>query len=338
VHVDTDRSTYDFPWSRRSEYKDQDDTAGRFDGPTIMGASANSADPGRSFDAVLSKLRPKLHRYCARLVGSVIDGEDVVQQALVKAFEAFGDTRSVDNLEGWLFRIAHNAAIDFLRHRARHTALHSDGDLDMFADPVSNSEQHQIAAASLRTLMRLPVTQRSSVILMDVLGYSLDEISAITGSSVPAIKTAMHRGRARLRELALEHDEVSLPLLREPERTLLAEYIDRFNARDFDAIRNMLAEEVRLDLVGREKRQGRKEVSTYFGNYRVWPNWYFVLGFVERRPAIIVHDPNDPSGKPIYFILLKWEGGRVVDIRDFTHARYTLDGADLLPLSRLQNQ
>jgi RNA polymerase sigma-70 factor (ECF subfamily) len=83
----------------------------------------------------------------------------------------------------------------------------------MIVDPVTIADDRQIAAASLRTFMRLPVSQRSSVILMDVLGYSLREIGGIIDGSIPAVKAALHRGRARLRELAQEPDDLSPPVL-----------------------------------------------------------------------------------------------------------------------------
>src|SRR6476659_6561009 len=74
-------------------------------------------------DGLLAAIRPKLHRYCARMVGSVIDGEDVLQDALIKAVEAFPAAGPIGNPEGWLFRIAHNTALDFLRRRNRQAAL-----------------------------------------------------------------------------------------------------------------------------------------------------------------------------------------------------------------------
>ena len=104
--------------------------------------------------------------------------------------------------------------------------------------------------------MRLPVIQRSSVVLMDVLGYSLDDISSVMGTSIPAVKAALHRGRKRLRELTKEPEDLPLPVLAEPERLLLVAYVDQFNARDFDAIRDMLAEEVRLELVNKNSNEG----------------------------------------------------------------------------------
>jgi RNA polymerase sigma-70 factor, ECF subfamily len=295
-----------------------------------MNKSMAVGKPAReAFDRVLGELRPKLHRYCARMTGSVIDGEDVVQEAIVKAIEGFAESGPIDKSEAWLFRIAHNAALDYLRRRARQEAVRSDEEPDMIVDPTEAVSDRQVAAASLRTFMRLPVAQRSSVILMDVLGYSLDEISGILDSSIPAIKAALHRGRGRLREIAQEPEAVPLPILAESERLLLAAYVDRFNAHDFDAVRTMLADEVRLELVSKLRVRGRSEVENYFGRYAEVEDWHFVPGLVDRRPAALVRDPRNPSGAPSYFVLLEWAGDRLVSIRDFRFARYATEGAEL---------
>jgi hypothetical protein len=82
------------------------------------------------------------------------------------------------------------------------------------------------------------VSQPSSVILSDVLGYSLQAISEIVGGSVPAVKAALQRGRDRLRALATEPDDAPARVLAEPERTRLKSYVERFNAHDFDAVRS----------------------------------------------------------------------------------------------------
>src|SRR5262249_46499338 len=87
-----------------------------------------------AFDRLVGELRPKLHRYCARMTGSVLDGEDVVHEAIVKAIEALSQTGMIAHPEAWLFRIAHNAALDFLRRRARQDAAHADEDQDMIVD------------------------------------------------------------------------------------------------------------------------------------------------------------------------------------------------------------
>lgn len=287
-------------------------------------------DPLATIDieALLARMRPRLHRYCARMVGSVIDGEDVLQDALIKAMEATQSAAPIVNPEGWLFRIAHNTALDFLRRRNRREALHSAEEVDMIADRLDDVESRQIAATSLRTFMRLPMAQRSSVILMDVLGCSLAEVCDIMDFSLPAVKAALHRGRTQLRELAQEPDDVPQPGLSEADRTRLNAYVGHFNARDFDAIRAMIADDVRLELVNRTRLKGKAEVSNYFGNYSKVNDWHLVTGQVEGRPAILVFDPNDRDGRPKYFMLLNWSADKLATIRDFRHAAYVIDGAE----------
>ena len=144
---------------------------------------AGTTEARADLDRLLGDLRPKLHRYCARMTGSVVDGEDVVQEALIKAIEALPQSGSIAHPEAWVFRIAHNAALDFLRRRARQEAAHSDQDPDMIVDPATPTRDEQIAAASLHTFMRLPAAQRSSVILMDVLGYIPSRRSATSSAA-----------------------------------------------------------------------------------------------------------------------------------------------------------
>jgi RNA polymerase sigma-70 factor (ECF subfamily) len=282
--------------------------------------------------ASLAAMRPKLHRYCARMVGSVIDGEDVLQDALIKAVEAHASAgeigTAIENPEGWLFRIAHNTALDFLRKRQRQQALEGDAEVDMMPDQIDAVESRQIAGASLRTFMRLPVAQRSSVILMDVLGCSLQEICEVMECSLPAAKAALHRGRTQLRAFANEAEDMPQQRLSELDRARLGAYVAYFNARDFDAIRAMIADDVRLDLVSKTRLNGKAEVSRYFGNYSSVSDWHLVPGLVEGHPAILVFDPDDRASGPKYFVLLNWADGKVATIRDFRHAAYVIEGAE----------
>jgi RNA polymerase sigma-70 factor (ECF subfamily) len=283
-----------------------------------------------SIDHLLVAMRPKLHRYCARMVGSAIDGEDVLQDALIKAVESFASAGPVRNPEGWLFRIAHNTALDFLRRRNRQEALRSGEEVDMIADQLDAVSSRQIASASLRTFMRLPVAQRSSVILMDVLGCSLQEVCDVMDVSLPAAKAALNRGRTRLREFADEPEDAWQPTLSDADRRRLSAYVAHFNARDFDAIRAMIADDVRLELVNKTRLNGKAEVSRYFGNYDKISDWHLVAGLVEDRPAILVFDPDAPGSGPKYFMLLDWSADKVAAIRDFRHAPYVIEGAEYL--------
>ena len=289
----------------------------------------STPDPSApDFVSLLVAMRPTLHRYCARMVGSVIDGEDVVQDALIKAVEAHSAAGSIDNPQGWLFRIAHNTALDFLRRRSRLAGLHASEEVEMIADPVDALWSRQVASMSLGTFMRLPVAQRASVILADVLGCSLAEVCEVMDYSLPAVKAALHRGRTRLRELGAEGDDVPQAEMSKADRQRLSAYVAHFNARDFDAIRAMVADDVRLELVNKTRIRGRAEVSRYFGNYAKAADWHLVAGLVEGRPAILVFDPSEPEGKAKYFMLLDWSADKVAAIRDFRHAAYVIDGAE----------
>jgi RNA polymerase sigma-70 factor, ECF subfamily len=299
----------------------------------VTSADASESDRAQ-LERLIAELRPKLHRYVARMTGSAIDGEDVVQDALIKALEAAPQGEAIANPQAWLFRIAHNAAIDFLRRRARHDAVHAEEDLDTMIDSAPTPEEQLVAASSLSTFPRLPVVQRSAVILKDVLGYSIEETGEIIAATVPAVKAALHRGRERLHELAAEPTDRPAAVMSGPERARLVAYADRFNARDFDAVRDMLAEDVRLELVSRTRMRGR-EVRSYFGNYGSVDDWRFVPGQIEGRPAILVYDPNEPRlARPTYFVLLEWDDdGKLIAIRDFRHARYAIEGAEVIDLA-----
>ena len=300
------------------------------DAPAAYPASAPSPLDADALNHLLVALRPRLHRYCARMVGSVIDAEDIVQEASIKAIEALAGSPAIANPEAWLFQVAHNTALDALRKRARQPRLGGDEELAMVSDPNDAVHQREAAAAGLHAFMRLPVAQRSNVILKDVLGYSLDEIGGITGSTLPAVKAALHRGRENLRAALKEPDDRPPPTLSAAERARLAAYVARFNARDFDALRDMLAEDVQVELVTKTRLNGRAEVSgRYFGNYSRADDWHVELGFVDRRPALIVRDPNDATRRPAYFVLLDWTAGHVATIRDFRHAPYVIEAAEV---------
>jgi RNA polymerase sigma factor (sigma-70 family) len=283
----------------------------------------NSGD----FEARLSALRPRLHRYCARMTGSAVAGEDVLQDTLLKALQAREQGAAVDNLEGWLFRIAHNTSLDLLRERRRHTVVALTEDLE--AAPIPEADA---VAFSFQTFLRLPELQRCAVILKDVLGHSVEEIAAIAACSLPAAKSALQRGRAALARLAQAPADTRLPLLSEGQRRDLATYVRRFQGGDFDAIRAQLADEVRLELVNRLRLKGRDEISPYFTRYAEVKKWRFALGAVEGQPAMLVFDSSAAAATPAYFVLVEWAGGQIVSIRDFLFAPYVLEGTDWVRL------
>ena len=108
----------------------------------------------------------------------------------------------------------------------------------------------------------------------------------------------------------------------------LGDYVAAFNARDFDALRRLLADDVKLELVNRLRAEGKEYVGTYFSRYSDETHWHFTTGLVEGRPAILVTSPDRPDGPPRYFILIDWDNGRIAGIRDFLFADYVMDGVD----------
>jgi RNA polymerase sigma-70 factor (ECF subfamily) len=290
-------------------------------------------DARAKFERLVGELRPKLHRYCARMTGSAVDGEDVVQDALIKALAALPNVGVIDNTEGWLFRIVHNTALDFLRRRARGPMMQNDEALDMIAAPDFRDRDNEVAAVSLRTFMRLPALQRSAVILKDVLGHSLEEVASITGASEAAAKSALQRGRDRLREFAKEPADVSLPMLSDVMRARLIKYVEGFKTGDFDTVRAMLADDVKLDLVAKLRWQGRSEVGEYYGAYAAAKRWAYAAGVVDGRAAMLVFDREFSLETPAYFVALDFVGDRVVSIHDFLYARYAMEGIHLSPLN-----
>ena len=150
---------------------------------------------------------------------------------------------------------------------------------------------------------------------------------------MPAAKSALQRGRARLKELAKAQYDVRLPLLSETDRDRLLKYVDVFRSGDFDAVRLMLADDVRLDLVARLKLEGRENVSRYFTGYAEATHWRFAAGVVDGQPVMLVFDSNGPMDAPAHFVVLDWRAGRIIRIRDFLFAPYALEASAWLRLS-----
>lgn len=273
------------------------------------------------FLTMVEGVRPELHRYCARLTGSVIDGEDIVQDTLAKAFYALSQLVDVPPLRQWLFRIAHNAALDFLKsHGRKYVEPLADGDeiagFDDKPDPA-------VVRAALATFLSLPVAQRSAVILKDVLGHSLEETAETMGTSVMAVKAALVRGRGKLLGQA-RHTEIATAA----SRAELDRYACLFNARDWDGVRALVSDDCRLDLVSKSQRRG-KQVGFYFARYEK-ENVSARVARVDGQLALAIYAAGTfDSAKPAYFILLELAAGRVTFIRDFRYVPYIALEAEL---------
>lgn len=283
------------------------------------------AEARARFMELVAEVRPELHRYCARMTGNVFDGEDIVQETLAKAYFALSEMGEPPPLRGWLFRIAHNAAMDFLRRYERKN-VDLVADLPDVGEPEDRGPDSALVEAALRVFAGLPPVQRSAIVLKDVLGHSLEETASTMGTTVLAVKAALVRARANISAPASS----TAPSISVDEKKSLQRYAHLFNARDWDGLRALLGEEARVDLVSRWQRRGGVAAGYYarYAEVAVAENLRAEVGFADGVPVIAVYRPDSP--RPAYFIRLKWEQGRLVHIWDFyfvpylaTEARFT---------------
>lgn len=285
------------------------------------------ADAQARFFALVADVRPELHRYCARMTGSRFDGEDVVQDTLAKACFALAQMSEPPPLRPWLFRIAHNTAMDFLR---RYDRTH----LDIVADvpEATSTVEPEIDAAQVETaldvFMSLPAMQRSALALKDVLGHSLEQTAETMGTTIGAVKSALVRARANIASAASRERAESSPA----RLAVMRRYADRFNARDWDGLRALLADDSRLDLVARWQRRG-PEATEYYGRYAALADVEGLraqVGTVDGAHVVAMF--RGTAAEPAYYVCLEADDDRIALVRDFRHVPYIGDEGGFIPL------
>ena len=215
-----------------------------------------------AFLETISHLRPRLHRYCSRMTGSITDGEDVVQDALFRAYRSLDTLDDSRPLTPWMFRIAHNQCIDFLRSRGVRVEAEAAVAEPDFIEPGDPSGA-AVGPAIEHLVLNLPPKERACVLLKDVFEYSLEEIAELVDSTVGGVKAALNRGRSKLESL---QDQPAAPRVSTPEnKQILQLYVDRFNRRDWDGLRELISADARL-LVA-DRFSGRLADAGYFGVY-----------------------------------------------------------------------
>ena len=292
----------------------------------------NASDGARQAEliALAGELRPELHRYCSRLMGSVIDGEDVVQDTLTKALLSFDGLRDMPTLRAWLFRVAHNRALDLLRGRAVRAAEPIEAAAhvadDAAPDPAETLMRQEAIKMAVSRFTELPVLQRSVIILKDVLDESLADIAALLDLTVDSVKAHLARGRERLRaiNMATEPQPVA-----KPTSEAVARYVTLFNQRDWEGLRALLAGDVKLHQGTYPVRVGAKDVGMFFSIYATFEGVWLAPAWLEGREVIAVFESRtDP--KPSYVMWLEWSEGKISFIRDYRYVRYVVVDAELV--------
>jgi RNA polymerase sigma-70 factor (ECF subfamily) len=291
----------------------------------------SQAPPGRldarycAFLETIAALRPKLHRYCARMTGSTFDGEDVVQDALFDAYrhlETYDESRPIGP---WLFRIAHNRCIDFLRRREVRAQAE-----DAAAEPAVTAAVDPPAPALGRAVehlvQHLPPKERACVLLKDVFDYSIDEIAGLVDSTPGGVKAALHRGREKLTALPPPAAARAAPVMGEDEERLLRLYVERFNRRDWDGLRTLIAADATLRVA--DRFEGALRESPYFTRYASLPvPMIATLSEVDGQRAIVLRLDTAAAAEPRAFVRIVIDGGRIAHVTDYSHCPWMIEAA-----------
>ena len=280
--------------------------------------------------AQAGELRPELHRYCARLMGSVIDGEDVVQDTLVRAFTALQQMEEPPVLRSWLFRIAHNRALDLIRGRSIRVTENIDEAIavaeDSDLEPDAIMMRDQAVNAAVTQFTRLPHMQRSAVILKDVLDESLVDIASLMGLTVDAVKGHLARGRSHLRQINAQAS--AQPVITPPSDDV-KRYVSLFNERNWSGLRALLANDVKLNQATHPLRSGSVDVGMFFSIYAKIEGAWLAHARLEEREVIAVYR-NRIDSVPSYFMWLEWRDGLICFIHDYRYVDYVLKDAEIL--------
>jgi RNA polymerase sigma-70 factor (ECF subfamily) len=324
----------------------------------VMSAAPGSGEAGLwtaalagdrdAFAAVTGRHRHELEVHCYRMLGSLEDAEDVVQETLLRAWRKRETYRGRATVKAWLYGIATNACLDVLNRRARRVlppavAAPADPRLeplppasevgwlepypDIRLDEADVDDvivaRETIELAFLVAIQHLPPRQRAVLILRDVLGWSAREVADIVGTTVIAANSALQRARGTLKQ-HLPERRLDWGRERTPdtdERQLLDRYMDAWNRTDVDALVALLARDARVSMPPSASwYAGRDEIRTFLTNFPMAPaapQHIHVPIRANRQPAFAVYLADAAGVRPIGIEVLRIADGLIAEVDVF---------------------
>ncbi|MBO0707461.1 MAG: sigma-70 family RNA polymerase sigma factor [Candidatus Dormibacteraeota bacterium] len=300
------------------------------------------------FSRLFERHQGELRLHCYRMLGSLADAEDLVQDTFLRAWRYRHSFSARSTFRAWLYRIATNACLDFLRDRPRRVLPYDvappadpEGSMpaplerpwlepcpDRWLDAAAPGEEgpeavvvakETVELAFLAAIQHLPPRQRAVLILRDVLEFPAAETAELLEMSVASVKSALQRARATLRGRLPA--PASKPDASEEEEAVLRRYMAAHERGDPRALAAVLSQEVRVSFPplplwaeGRDTFIAASRKHAAVGEYR------FVPTRANGQPAVAIYlrAPGEPAFRPLTLEVLRVEGGQVAEIIDFT--------------------
>ena len=300
-------------------------------------ARAQAGD-GEAFRELIGPYRRELLAHCYRILGSVADAEDVLQEALLAAWRSIGwfDGRS---LRAWLYRIATNRCLNYLRGESRRpqpaglppdqgagwAGLVRSGEPwwlepypdDLLGDAAPGPEarydaRESIALSFVAGLQHLPPQQRAVLVLRDVLGFPAAEAADILGTTTAAVNSALIRARAAIRP---DTDPDTVPLPRSPaEAAVVDRFVAAFERFDLGQLVALLTEDARLAMPPEPiEFRGPLAITDYLREHLGGQDLKLVPTRANGQPALVLYlpDPCAPIWRASSFVVLTLRGDQI---------------------------
>jgi RNA polymerase sigma-70 factor, ECF subfamily len=313
--------------------------------------AARSGDES-AFNRIVERHHAELHAHCYRMLGSLHDGEDALQETLLRAWRGLAAFERRSSLRTWLYRIATNVCLDAIARRPKRVLpvdhgppFESTTDFgeplvesvwvepypdetigmeDGYAAPAARYEQREaVELAFIAALQHLPATQRAVLILREVLGFSAREVSESLDTSVASVNSALQRARKSVNERLPERSQqATLRSLGDDRvRELVEAYIDAWARGDVEAVAGLLAEDVVFSMPPWASWwRGRDTVAGFAASaHEKCPESRGIPIRASGQPAIAYYQLDKETGrfKAAALDVLTFEGSKIKDITGF---------------------
>ncbi|MEV4316134.1 RNA polymerase subunit sigma-70 [Actinocrispum sp. NPDC049592] len=283
---------------------------------------------------VTEQFRPELLAHCYRLLGSIHDAEDLVQETYLRAWRGFDRFEGRSSVRRWLYKIATTACLTALETRSRRPlpsglgAPSSDHQITLAARepavpwlqpaPFDPDTFASVRLAFVAALQYLPARQRAVLTLRDVLAFSTAEVAEILDTTVAAVDSALRRARTRLAEAGPVEEDLAEPSAT-AQQTLLNNYVDAFTRADPGALITLLRADVELEMPPTPTWfTGRTAVLGFLTTHVLRPTlWHLTATYANAQPALIVGKHTDAGLTPYGIQVLTLVGPHIARITAF---------------------